>query len=128
MTLTRNETRTLIEGLVEAYNARNVDRLGDFYHSDARYWSALEGWIDGLSAIRAHIERLHDALPDEQMAIEAIVTDRDVAVVEFTSSGSSGSSGKPYSISFTEVFELRNGRISSVKVYLDPDDVVDVTA
>ncbi len=128
MTLPRNETRTLIEGLVEAYNSRNVDQLGDLYHSDARYWSALEGWIDGLPAIKAHIEHLHDVLPDEQMAMGAMVTDGDVAVVEFTSSGSSRPSNEPYSISFTEVFELHDGKISSVKVYLDPDDVVDVTA
>jgi ketosteroid isomerase-like protein len=69
LTLTRGEVLALIGGLIEAYNAKDVGRLGDFYHPDARYWSALEGWVDGLPAIRAHIEHLHDLLPDEQMAI-----------------------------------------------------------
>jgi ketosteroid isomerase-like protein len=54
------------------------------------------------------------------------VTDGDVAVVEFVSSGSSPVSGDGYSIPFTEVVELREGKISRVKVYLDPDDIAAV--
>jgi len=127
LTLTRSEMRALIESLVEAYNVKDAQRLSDFYHTDARYWSVLEGWVEGLPAIRAHIEQLHQLLPDEQMSVSEIVTDGDLAVVEFASSGSAPVSGKPYSILFTEVIELRDGRIWSVKVYLDPDDISAVT-
>ena len=72
--------------------------------------------------IKAHIEELHSTLPDEQMEALAVVTDGDTVVVEFRSSGTAPT-GKPYRLDFTEVMELRDGKISMVKVYLDPDEV-----
>lgn len=118
----RRSARAIVTRIVEAYNAKDVNALADLYHPDARYWSALDGWQEGLPVIRSHIEDLHRRLPDEQMSVDAIMTDGEVVVVEFTSSGTAPT-GKPYQISFTEVIEVRDERIASVMVYLDPDEV-----
>lgn len=122
MAASRNSAREIVTRIVEAYNAKDANALADLYHADARYWSALGDWQEGLPVIRSHIKDLHRRLPDEQMSIDAIMTDGDVIVAEFTSSGTAPA-GKPYQISFTEVIELRDGKIASVMVYLDPDEV-----
>lgn len=122
MTESRDAARALVARLVAAYNAKDADSLADLYHPDARYWSALGEWQEGLPAIRAHVEELHRELPDEEMTIKALITDGEAVVVEFVSSGTAPS-GNSYEIEFTEVIELVDGKIASVKVYLDPEEV-----
>ncbi len=125
MTTSRRSARDVVTRIVEAYNSKDADALAALYQPDARYWSALDDWQEGITAIRSHIEDLHRKLPDEQMSIDAVMTDGDVVVAEFTSAGTSPAS-LPYRISFTEVIELRDGKIASVKVYLDPDEVATI--
>ncbi len=122
MTESRDVARALVARLVAAYNAKDADSLAELYRPDARYWSALGDWREGLPAIRAHIEDLHRELPDEQMTVKALVTDGEAVVVEFVSSGTAPS-GNRYEIEFTEVIQLAEGKIASVKVYLDPEEV-----
>lgn len=122
MVTSREASRAVVETIVAAYNAKDADALAALYHPDARYWSALGGWQEGLPAIREHIEELHRTLPDEQMETLSLIGGPDIAVAEFRSTGTAPS-GKLYTIEFTEVIELRDGKISEVKVYLDPEEV-----
>ena len=122
MTGSREESRTIVGQVVAAYNAKDADALAALYHPDARYWSALGDWQDGIGAIREHIEELHRTLPDEQMEIVSLIGGEGVAVAEFRSTGRNPA-GDEYSIEFTEVIELRDGLISQVKVYLDPEEI-----
>ncbi|MFQ5966487.1 MAG: nuclear transport factor 2 family protein [Acidimicrobiia bacterium] len=123
----RQSARTLVSDLVAAYNAKDLDGLAALYIDDARYWSALSDWTEGIDEIRSHIQELFELLPDEEMAIKSLVTDGQVAVVEFESTGTNPG-GKLYEIEFTEVIELRGNRIESVRVYLDPEEVQRVMA
>jgi uncharacterized protein (TIGR02246 family) len=118
----REQSRAIVEQIVAAYNAKDADALTGLYDSDARYWSPLGDWQEGLPAIRAHIEELHRTLPDEQMETLSLIGGPDVAVAEFRSTGTAPS-GRAYAIEFTEVIELRDGKIAQVKVYLDPEEV-----
>lgn len=118
----REQARSLIDRLVAAYNAHDTDALVALYDPEVTYWSPLDGTKQGIDAVRAQIEELHATLPDEQMEAQTVITDGEVIVVEFESTGTSPA-GNPYAIQFTEVFELRDGRIGSIKVYLDPVEV-----
>ena len=118
----KEESRAVVEKIVAAYNAKDAETLAELYHPDARYWSALGDWQEGLPAIREHIEELHRTLPDEQMETLSLIGGTDIAVAEFRSTGTAPS-GQTYAIEFTEVIELRDGKISQVKVYLDPEEV-----
>lgn len=122
MAASRRFARDIVSRIVEAYNAKDAEALIELYQPDARYWSPLDDWQEGRATIRSHIEDLHRRLPDEQMSIDAVMTDGDAVVAEFTSSGTAPSGGR-YQISFTEVIELRDGKIASVMVYLDPEEV-----
>ena len=122
MTEERDSARALVEDLVTAYNAKDLESLASLYAVDARYWSALDDWSKGIDAIRSQIEQLFASLPDEEMAVRTLVTDGQWAVVEFLSTGT-GPTGRPYEIEFTEVIELKEHRIISIRVYLDPLEV-----
>jgi len=60
------------------------------------------------------------------MIEKLVVVEGDTAVAEFESSGCDAD-GVEYRIEFTEVFELTDGLISSVSVYIDPKVVETVT-
>jgi ketosteroid isomerase-like protein len=118
----REDARSLVDGIVAAYNGHDTDALVALYQPDIKYWSALDGLQEGVSAVREHIDHLHETLPDERMTAQTVITDGEVVVVEFESSGTNPA-GNPYTIEFTEVFEIRDGKIASIKVYLDPEEV-----
>ncbi len=122
---TNDDARLLINQIVAAYNSRDVDALVTFYRSDIMYWSPLDDLKTGIDAVREHLDHLHESLPDEQMQAQTIVTDGELVVVEFESTGTNPA-GQPYAIEFTEVFELRGGKVASIKTYLDPEEVADV--
>ena len=118
----RDDARALIDRIVTAYNAHDIDALVANYTDDITYWSALDGFHEGLEAVRRSIEHLHEMLPDEQMSPQTVITDGAAVVVEFESTGTNPA-GNPYAIEFTEVFALRDGQVASIKAYLDPEAV-----
>jgi uncharacterized protein (TIGR02246 family) len=118
----RNRVRRLIADLVDAYNAKDLERVMSWYHPDASYWSALGDWRRGAAEVRAHIEELFEMLPDEHMTTRVLIADGTTAVAEFTGQGTAPS-GTAYSLDFTEVFTIRDGKIAEVRVYLDPEEV-----
>ncbi len=116
------DARLLVDLIVAAYNSRDVDALVALYQPDITYWSAIDGVQEGVDAVREHLDHLHETLPDEQMRAQTVITDGELIIVEFESTGTNPS-GNSYTIEFTEVFELDDGKISSVKVYLDPEEI-----
>ena len=118
----RDDAAALIDNIVAAYNSRDTDALAAFYDSDVTYWSAIGGSRHGIDAVREHIEHLHETLPDEKMNDKTVITDGEMIVAEFESTGTNAA-GDDYLLEFTEVFELQGGAITSIKVYLDPEEV-----
>jgi len=123
---TNDAARQLVDRLVSAYNSRTTEALTDLYHPDVTYWSAMEGTSVGRQAVIDHIEHLHTVLPDERMRAKTVTADDEVIVVEFESTGTSAG-GRAYRIEFTEVFEVVDGKVTSIKVYLDPEQVTAIS-
>lgn len=123
---TNRSGNDIINQLVSAYNSRSTDVLSDLYHEDITYWSCLSGTSEGRQAVIDNIERLHTELPDEQMRAKTVTADADMIVAEFQSTGTDAD-GRPYQIDFTEVFRLVDGKVASIKVYIDPDDVAAIS-
>ncbi len=121
----RDDARRLVGRIVTAYNSHDTDALVALYQPDITYWSALDGLHKGAQAVREHIDHLHETLPNEEMRAHTVITDGELTVVEFESTGTNPA-GNAYSIEFTEVFELRDGKVASIKVYLDPEEVARV--
>jgi ketosteroid isomerase-like protein len=118
MTLAAKE---LIRELVDAYNAKSVERLLALYRPDARFWDPLHrDGVTGHEAIADVIGGLFATFPDERMSIETLVADDAYAVAEFRSTGTAPGA-EPYEVEFTEVYEVSNGQIASCRVYLDTE-------
>jgi ketosteroid isomerase-like protein len=117
----REDARALVERVVQLYNDKDLDGLSAIYADDITLWSSLGAETSGKQEFLDHIRHLFDRLPDERMTADVVVTDGSTAVLELTSRGTDD--GSPYEISFTEVFEIANGQLTSVKTYIDPDAV-----
>lgn len=118
MTLAAKE---LVRELVDAYNAKSVERLLALYRPDARFWDPLHrDGVTGREAIADVIGRLFASFPDERMSIETLVADDTYAVAEFRSTGTAPGA-EPYEVEFTEVYEVSNSQIASCRVYIDTE-------
>ena len=115
--------RELVEELVEAYNAKSLERVLALYRPDARFWDPLhrEG-VAGRAAIGDVIGGLFESYPDEQMSVVTLVADETHAVAEFRSVGTAAS-GRPFELELTEVYETSDGQISSCRVYIDTAEI-----
>lgn len=122
----RDGVRQVVAQLVDAYNAKDDQAMAALYHPEVTYWSALSGTREGATAVLDHVRELFATLPDETMHTVTVVADHETAVVEFRSTGH-GPGDRRYTIDFTEVLELRDGLLHSIKVYLDPAQVAKAT-
>lgn len=112
--------KDVVHALVDAYNAKSLERVLDLYCDDASFWDPFHrDGVTGRDAIAEVVGGLFDAYPDERMEITTLVGDAAHAVAEFRSTGT-GASGAPFELEFTEVYEVRAGRIATCRVYLDP--------
>lgn len=118
MTAQREEARGVVENVVRLYNDKDLEGLSALYADDITLWSSLGAEASSKQEFLDHIRHLFDRLPDERMTADVVVTDGSTAVIELTSRGTDN--GAPYEISFTEVFEIEDGLLTSVKTYIDP--------
>lgn len=118
----RESARAALSRLVEAYNNKDRDALGDLYAEDISLWSSLGESRKGREEVLGHVAELFKTLPDERMRADTVVTDGSTIVVELTSTGTDAG-GESYEIRFTEVFELSDGKFTAIRTYIDPDDV-----
>lgn len=122
----KESARELLRQLVDAYNAKDRETLAELYDEKISLWSSLGEAATGRDEVLSHVGELFDALPDEKMRADTVITDGDTIVVEFTSTGTDAS-GESYELRFTEVFELKGGKFSEIRTYIDPDDVAAIS-
>lgn len=115
------DPKSIVRELVDAYNAKSVERVVALYHPDGRRWSPFErGGIVGHAAIGDSIRRHFEAHPDEVTTIELLAGDETHAVVELHSVAPAPDRGE---VRFTEVYEVRDERITACHVYIDPGEL-----
>lgn len=117
--------REIVAELVDAYNAKSVERILALYRPDARFWDPFhEQGVVGRSEIGKLIQGLFERFPDEKMTIVTLVADDTHAVAEFESTGTARD-GRSFRLEFTEVYEVKDEQIASCRVYIDTADVPD---
>jgi ketosteroid isomerase-like protein len=113
----------VVHELVDAYNAKSLERLLALYRPDARFWDPFHrDGVIGRERIADVLRGLFQSLPDEQMSIVTLAADDTYAVAEFKSTGTARG-GRPFELEFTEVYEVNDGQIASCRVYLDTQEV-----
>ena len=119
-------TRNLIEELLDAYNAPDLDRAALLYAEDCEYVNrALGIRIEGRDAQRTNMRAFLEAFPDRKLRPLRVIADERGAAVEAgfvaTSPGGPGMppAGQPYSVEMCCVFEVRDGLIVTEHDYID---------
>ena len=119
-------TRGLIEELLEAYNAPDLDRAASLYAEDCEYVNRAHGIeVRGRDVQRANMQAFLDRFPDRTLHPRRIFADEDGAAVEAefvaTSPGGRGMppAGQPYSVEMCCVFEVRDGLVLREHDYID---------
>ena len=119
-------TRGLIEELLDAYNAPDLDRAALLYAEDCRYVNRSLGIrIEGRGAQRANMQAFLDTFPDRRLRPRRVVADEGGAAVEAefvaTSPGGPGMppAGQPYGAQICCVFEVSDGLVLSEHDYID---------
>jgi uncharacterized protein (TIGR02246 family) len=118
----RDDARAVVARMVDGFNRKDADALAELYVGDIELWSSLGAEARGRDEVLGHMRELFARLPDEQMSGDVLITDGHTVVVEFISRGSTPT-GMAYEIRFTDVLELSDGRIRSIRTYVDPYDV-----
>lgn len=114
--------KEVVQALVEAYNAKSLEGVLELYADDAVFWDPLHrDGVRGRGAIAGVVQELFDRFPDERMSICTLAGDEAAAVAELRSEGTL--EGSPFSLDLTEVYEVSGGRITSCRVYLDPEEL-----
>ena len=119
-------TRALIEELLDAYNAPDLDRAALLYAEDCRYVNrALGIRIEGRGSQRTNMQTFLDIFPDRKLRPLRVIAEEGGAAVEAefvaTSPGGPGMplAGQPYTSEMCCVFEVRGGLVASEHDYID---------
>jgi steroid delta-isomerase-like uncharacterized protein len=108
-------------------NGRKLDRLGDYFAADyVEHNTTVAGFGTGVDGYRAFLGHLFAAFPDDQVAIEQIVSDGDRVAYRATESGTHEATflGIPATkkhATWTEIqfFRIKDGKI--VEHWVDVD-------
>ena len=119
-------THALIEALLEAYNAPDLDRASLLYAEDCEYVNRTLGIrIEGRGAQRTNMQAILDMFPDRKLGLRRIIAEEGSAAVEAqfvaTSPGGPGMppAGQPYTSEMCCVFEVRDGLVVFEHDYID---------
>ena len=119
-------TRRLVEELLDAYNAPDLDRAALLYAKDCRYVNRSLGIrIEGRGAQRANMQAFLERFPDRRLRPRRVIADEGGAAVEAefvaTSPGGPGMplAGQPYGVEMCCIFEVRDGLVASEHDYID---------
>lgn len=122
----------IVEAFMNAWNARDVDRIVSFYADDALYEDVTNvgnQWATpwrGRDAIHDAVREMFAALPDLAFEMHAVRTGKDFAVLEWTMTGTHTgdwptlpATGRPISVRGVSVLEFAGAAIRRQHDYWD---------
>ena len=118
----------LVQEWIEAFNARDLDRVNALYAEGCEYVIAARGLrLTGREAQRGLIERFLAAVPDRRMTVRRVTTAGGIAVVEADYDGTVSEQGLPgmpapgerYHRELCCVLEIAGGLIQRERDYAD---------
>ena len=119
----------MVERAIAALNARDLDSYLACCTKDVELrtpWAAVGGVYRGPVGIKRFLDDIEDAGPDFRIdvhGLQAIGRDR---VLAFIHSGSTGrASGIPIAADATNVYDLIDGRISRIQIFLDRNEALE---
>jgi ketosteroid isomerase-like protein len=113
----------LIERAIAAVNARDIEGYLACCTENVRLetpLAAVGGVYEGIEGIRRFLTDVEDATPDFQIELDGTEEVDDQLVVAFLHTSATGrASGIDMAARTTNVYELIDGKISHIRIFLD---------
>ena len=123
------DNKQLVRDFFEALNTGDVERIVAAYAEDGQLQTMGNTLISGVYSrdqIAAAAGGIYDVFPDGlHFTIKDMVAEGDKVAVEAESEGEHVS-GQTYANQYHFLFELRDGKLASLKEYMDTELVTDV--
>jgi steroid delta-isomerase-like uncharacterized protein len=123
----QRHARTVIQGFIDALNARDVDGLGEWVHDD--YVQHQQGVPQGLVGVQSFFRESLTAWSDERGWIEQLVVEGEWAAAlmgfEGTHTGDFlgvPATGRRVRIVTADFFRIRDGKLAEHKAVWDPTE------
>lgn len=127
----RNSNEELVRSFLAAMGRTDIHALSELLAEDATWWLAgdlpVSGLYEGRTAVLGEFLSSAAALFEQdslRFELRNVSTDGRAVIAEYTGTGR-GAGGRPYRNQYCTIFECRDGKISSVREYLDTAHVRD---
>jgi hypothetical protein len=125
----RNEE--IVRRAIAAANQRDIDRYLTFCTEDIELltpWSEMQGSYEREEGIRRFFADIEDTQPDFHVEIERVESIGDDGVLTFMRVTASGrTSGVAADLETANVYDLVDGRIRRVRIFMDRGDALAAT-
>ena len=118
--------RAVLMRWIEAFAARDPDRVAALYHSGAVNWQVAEEPVVGSDNIRTMVAQFFVSFPDSYTHVENIIVEGDWAAWEWVGGGTFlrdlgpiKATGRAYEIRGCGFFQIIDGKIKLQRGYWD---------
>jgi ketosteroid isomerase-like protein len=124
MTVTEQTAATMVERLLAATNARDLDALVDCFGPGYVNETPLHParGFTGPEQVRRNWQQIFSFVPDLRATVTRQVVDEDQAWTEWEMSGTRPD-GSPHLMRGVIIFTVADGRASAARFYLEPVDL-----
>jgi ketosteroid isomerase-like protein len=118
----------LVERAIAAINARDIEGYRACCTEDVKLetpMAAIGGVYEGIDGIRRFLTDVEDAAPDFRMELDGVEEVDGKRVLAFLHNSSTGrGSGIGLAWPQTNVYDLVDGKISHIRIFLDRDEAL----
>jgi ketosteroid isomerase-like protein len=122
------ENARLVERAIAALNARDIEAYRACCTEDVKLetpMAAVGGVYEGIDGIRRFLTDVEDAAPDFRMEIDGVEEVDSQRVLAFLRNSSTGrASGMRLAWPQTNLYDLLDGKISHIRIFLDRDEAL----
>jgi len=112
-----SEPQAVVTAAFERLNDHDLDGYYGLCADDFVYIGSTER--RGIDEARAVDEPIFSTLPDHWRRVEKRLVSGDTVAVWLTFGGTPTPNGRPFEVELCDVFEVRNGKIQSLRMYGD---------
>jgi ketosteroid isomerase-like protein len=122
------ENVRLVERAIAAINARDIEAYLACCTENVKLetpMAAVGGVYEGIAGIRRFLTDVEDAAPDFRIELDGVEEVDSKRVIAFTRTSSTGRvSGIRLAAPFTNVYDLIDGKISHIRIFLDRQEAL----
>jgi ketosteroid isomerase-like protein len=118
----------LVERAIAAINARDIETYRACCTEDVKLetpMAAIGGVYEGIDGIRRFLTDVEEAAPDLRIELDGVEEVDSKRVIAFLRNSSTGrASGIRMAAPITNVYDLVDGKISHIRIFLDRDEAL----